>query len=127
MSEREGAPQERKLRGALTRYRVMAYVVGVWLIVLVLVAVPLKYLADSPTMVQIVGPVHGFLYMAYLVTVLDLAFRVRWSAVKTVLVMLAGTVPFVSFVAERKVRREMAAGSWLGPRRPPTPAGPRLR
>ena len=96
-------PEERRLRGALTRYRVMAYVVGVWLILLVLVAMPLKYFADSPTMVEIVGPVHGFLYMAYLVTAVDLAFRARWSTVKTVLVMLAGTVPFVSFVAERKV------------------------
>ena len=114
MSEREGAPQERKLRGALTRYRVMAYVVGVWLIVLVLVAVPLKYLADQPRLVEIVGPVHGFLYMAYLVTVLDLAFRARWPAVRTVLVMLAGTVPFVSFVAERKVRREMAGSAEAG-------------
>jgi integral membrane protein len=111
VSGREGSPQERRLRGALTRYRVMAYVVGVWLIVLVLVAVPLKYFADSPTMVEIVGPVHGFLYMAYLVTAVDLAFRARWSAVKTVLVMLAGTVPFVSFIAERKVSRELAVPS----------------
>jgi len=95
--------------GALTRYRVMAYVVGVWLIVLVLIAVPLKYLADSPGMVQVVGPIHGFLYMVYLVTVLDLAFRARWSPVRTVLVMLAGTIPFLSFVAERRVSREMAA------------------
>jgi integral membrane protein len=103
-------PQARTPKGALTRYRVMAYVVGVWLILLVLVAVPLKYLADSPTMVQVVGPIHGFLYMAYLVTALDLAFRARWSAVRTVLVMLAGTIPFLSFVAERKVSRELAGG-----------------
>lgn len=96
------------MRGALTRYRVMAYVVGVWLLVLVLVAMPLKYLADSPTLVQVVGPVHGFLYMAYLVTAVDLGFRARWTALRTVLVMLAGTIPFVSFVAERKVARELA-------------------
>ncbi len=108
MSEREGPAEERKLRGALTRYRVMAYVVGVWLVLLVLVAMPLKYFADSPTMVEIVGPVHGFLYMAYLATALDVAFRARWSAVRTVLVMLAGTVPFLSFYAERKVTRELA-------------------
>jgi integral membrane protein len=104
-----GPAGDRKLRGALIRYRVMAYVVGVWLVLLVLVAMPLKYFADSPTMVEIVGPVHGFLYMAYLATAVDLAFRVRWSAVKTVLVMLAGTVPFVSFYAERKVTAELAA------------------
>jgi integral membrane protein len=87
----------------------MAYVVGVWLVVLLLVAMPLKYLADSPGLVEVVGPVHGFLYMGYLATALDLAFRARWSAVRTVLVMLAGTVPFVSFVAERRVTRELAA------------------
>lgn len=95
------------MRGALTRYRVMAYVVGVWLILLVLVAVPLKYLADQPRMVEIVGPLHGFLYMIYLVTAVDVAFRARWSAVRTVLVMLAGTVPFLSFYAERRVTAEL--------------------
>lgn len=95
------------MRGALIRYRTMAYVVGVWLILLVLVAVPLKYLADAPALVRIVGPIHGFLYIVYLVTVVDLAFRTRWSPVRTVLVMLAGTVPFLSFVAERRVSREL--------------------
>jgi integral membrane protein len=97
------------MRRALTAYRVMAWVVGVWLIVLVFVAMPLKYLADSPTMVEIVGPVHGFLYMAYLAVTLTLAYRARWSPVRTILVMLAGTVPFMSFVAERRVTR------WLEP------------
>lgn len=97
------------MKGALLRYRVMAYVVGVWLVLLVLIAMPLKYFADSPEMVEIVGPVHGFLYMAYLATAVDLAFRLRWSAVKTILVMLAGTVPFVSFYAERKVTAELRA------------------
>ena len=97
------------MRRTFTAYRVMAWVVGVWLIVLVFVAMPLKYLADSPTMVEIVGPVHGFLYMAYLAVTIILAYRARWSPVRTILVMLAGTVPFMSFVAERRVTR------WLQP------------
>lgn len=87
---------------ALTRYRVMAWVVGCWLLLLVLVAMPLKYGFDSPGMVKVVGPVHGFLYMAYLVVTLDLARRFHWSPVRTVGVMLAGTVPFLSFVVERR-------------------------
>jgi len=94
------------VRNALLFYRVMAYVVGVGLLVLVLVAMPLKYLADSPALVAIVGPLHGFLYMVYLVATVGLAFKARWSAVKTVLVMLAGTIPFVSFVVERKVTEQ---------------------
>jgi integral membrane protein len=93
-------------RASLLFYRVLAYTVGVGLVILVLVAMPLKYFADSPTLVAIVGPLHGFLYMVYLVAAVNLAFRSRWSPVKTVLVMLAGTIPFLSFVAERKVTAE---------------------
>lgn len=86
---------------ALTRFRVVAYVVGVVLIVLMLVAMPLKYLADYPTLVEVVAPFHGFLYVVYLVVSFDLAMRARWPLSRTVLLLLAGTVPVVSFVAER--------------------------
>ena len=44
------------MRAALTRYRVIAYVVGVVLIVLVVIGMPLKYLADQPVVVETVGP-----------------------------------------------------------------------
>src|SRR5215475_8961287 len=90
------------MEAALTRFRVMAYVVGVLLLILVFVAVPLRYLADQPLLVSIVGPIHGFLYMVYLVTAFDLAVRAKWPFVRTVLVLLAGTIPVMSFVAERK-------------------------
>jgi integral membrane protein len=91
---------------ALTRYRVMAYVTGVLLLVLVFVAMPLKYFGDNDTPVAIVGVAHGWLYMVYLVTAFWLAYQRRWSATKTILVLLAGTVPFMSFVAERRVTRD---------------------
>lgn len=97
------------MRASLLFYRVLAYVVGVGLIILVLVGVPLKYLADSPGVVAVVGPMHGFLYMVYLLATVNLAFRARWSPVKTVLVMLAGTIPFLSFVAERRVTADELA------------------
>jgi len=91
------------VNAALTRFRVMAYIVGVFLLVLVFVAMPLKYLADQPTLVAVVGPAHGFLYMVYLVTAFDLAVRAKWPFGRTILVLLAGTIPVMSFVAERKV------------------------
>ena len=46
---------------------------------------------------------HGYLYMVYLVAGFLLAMRSRWSLVKTLLVMAAGTIPLMSFVAERRV------------------------
>jgi integral membrane protein len=91
------------LAKAYKPYRILAYVVGVVLVVLVLVAVPLKYAADVPQLVQLVGPVHGVLYIVYLLATFNLATKAKFSWRRTVLVMLAGTIPFVSFVAERSV------------------------
>jgi integral membrane protein len=86
---------------ALTRFRYIAWIVGVVLIVLMFVAMPMKYIGHDPTMVQLVSPVHGFLYMVYIVAAFMLAQQQRWSLGRTVLLLLAGTIPVLSFVAER--------------------------
>ncbi|MFI7598954.1 DUF3817 domain-containing protein [Actinoplanes sp. NPDC049681] len=96
------------MQGALTRYRIIAWIVGVVLVVLVLVGMPLKYAGDNDTVVATVGPVHGFLYMIYLVATFDLSRRAGWPLGRMLLVMLAGTVPFFSFWAERVVSRKWA-------------------
>jgi integral membrane protein len=95
--------------GALKRYRVMAYVVGVMLLVLVFVAIPIRYLGDNPRVSEIVSPIHGFLYIVYVVVAFDLGSRMRWPFRKTIWLCLAGTIPFVSFVMEPKVTREVKA------------------
>jgi integral membrane protein len=89
--------------GALTRFRVMAWVTGVMLLTLVFVAMPVKYIGDDDSLVRIVGVAHGWLYIVYIITALTLAYQARWRPLRTLLVLLAGTVPFASFVAERKV------------------------
>ena len=100
-------------RAALARYRVMAYVVGVLLAVLVLVGLPLKYLANDGRVVVWTGVPHGWLYMVLLITAYDLSRRVGWSLKWVVMIMLAGTVPGLSFVAEhyatKDVRTRLAA------------------
>lgn len=87
----------------------MAYIVGVVLLILT-VGMVLKYGFDEPIVVEAVGPMHGFLYVLYLITVIDLALKAKFSIVKTLLVMLAGTVPFLSFVAEHIVVRDVKGG-----------------
>ncbi|MEU5961530.1 DUF3817 domain-containing protein [Micromonospora parva] len=88
---------------ALTRYRVIAWIVGVALILLVVIGMPMKYAFDNPVVVETVGQAHGFLYMVYLAAAFDLSRRADWPLKRMILVMLAGTVPFVSFYAERRV------------------------
>ena len=100
---------------ALTRYRVIAWIVGVVLILLVVIGMPLKYLFDDPVVVETIGPAHGFLYMVYLVAAFDLSRRAGWSLKRMALVMLAGTVPFISFYAERRVSAWVAAAQRPAP------------
>jgi integral membrane protein len=88
---------------ALTRYRVLAYTVGSLLVILVLIGVPLQVFADSDGVEKVVGTLHGFLFLIYLLSTVDLAVRGRWSPVRIVLVLAAGLVPFLTFVAEHNV------------------------
>jgi integral membrane protein len=88
------------MKAALTRYRVMAYIVGVLLLLLVFVHVPLHYIWHIETPIAIL---HGWMFMIYVVTVIDLAFKCKWQIFpRTFLIAIAGTIPFLSFVAEHK-------------------------
>ena len=101
---------DRRVSAALIRYRVMAYVVGVMLLVLTLIAMPIKYIGHNDTPVAIVGVAHGVLYAIFFLVTLDLAARARWRPLSALLVVVAGTIPFLSFVAERKVTSRMRSG-----------------
>lgn len=100
------------LKSPLDRYRLLAYIVGIGLITLVFVGVPLKYWAHSPGVAKYVGTAHGFLYIVYLVTCLDIGLRYRLHPLRLLALASAGFVPFVSFIAERNttayIRRRLA-------------------
>jgi integral membrane protein len=116
--------------GAYRRFQVMAWVTGLVLAVMTVVGLPWKYLLgnDGATWYSVGWQLHGFLYMVYLVTVLDVAIRARWAPGRTALVALAGTVPFMSFVFERRLtrqlRRRAAAGAGRGSRTGAPAVGP---
>ena len=95
------------IKGALLRYRVMAWVVGILLVVLVVVGMPLKYLGDNDIVVVYTGVPHGWLYMVLLITAYDLGRRVKWPWLRLLLIAAAGTVPFLSFVAEHYATRDV--------------------
>ena len=97
-----------KIMAALGRYRIAAFVVGVGLLILCL-AMVLKYVFDQTWAVATWGPIHGILYIAYVILAFDLAYKDRWSAKGTVLVLLAGIIPVLSFYAEHVVRRKVLA------------------
>lgn len=95
--------------GVLVRYRVMAFTTATLLIVLVFLGIPLQLAAGRPGVVNVVGTMHGFLYLVYLVVAFELTRKMRVPKWQMVLVLLAGTVPFCAFIAERKLTRRFEA------------------
>lgn len=119
------------MKKALNRYRVMAYAVGVLLIVLCLIGVPLSNFDGSPMwagdkiptpnwfdegsradnlggfITSGLGTLHGWLYMIFLVFAFSLARKAKWSMPYTLGVLAAGTVPVLSFWAEHKATQRV--------------------
>ncbi|MFJ1704211.1 DUF3817 domain-containing protein [Kitasatospora sp. NPDC088346] len=97
-------------QSVLTRYRALAYVTGVLLILLTLGMVA-KYVLDvsgAAGFTTAVGIAHGWLYVVYLVLAFDLGTKAKWPIGKLAWVLLAGTVPTAVFFVERRVSREVA-------------------
>jgi len=99
--------------GALLRYRVMAIVTGVLLIVVF--AGMLRYVGvfeateSVETGLGILAQVHGFVYIVYVATVLQLWMQARWGYGRLATMFLGGIVPVLSFVIERRVTTEVRA------------------
>jgi len=109
----------------------MALVVGTGLAVLCFVGIPLQLAGILVTghnkwpwdsVVQIVGTAHGFFYIIYLVTCLDLAGRARFRTVQLLGMVGAGLLPLLAFYMERKVVKRVRAQLALGADAPPGPA-----
>ena len=90
---------------ALIVYRIFAWVTGTGLVLLCAAMVNEYVLGGSHKPVAIIGMCHGFLYMIYVVCTLVLAERCRWKPLRALIIAAAGTIPFASFVAERKVTK----------------------
>lgn len=110
----------RSVDGALLRYRVVAIIVSVLLVLLFGVGLPLQLAAHHGGVDAVVGTVHGvFFYPLYILLTLDLTRRVRMTPIQLVLTVAAGTIPLASFYAERRTTayvraRQAALGETTG-------------
>ena len=108
------------MHAAVLRYRVMAYITGVVLIVLCFVGIPLQ-IAGHPAVANIVGVVHGILYIIYLVCAWILARKLNLATKPTVIMLLAGTIPVMTFIVERWVTRRFINPALAGQAQPTVP------
>jgi len=95
------------------RYRVMAYITGVVLVFLCFVGIPLQ-IAGHPAIANNVGVVHGILYIIYLVFAWILSRKLQLANKPTVIMLLAGTVPIMTFIVERWITRRFISPALAG-------------
>lgn len=91
----------------LTRYRVMAYITAVWLLVFT-GAIVLKYGFDTGD-TMLISQIHGVLFIIYVIFAFDLGSKAKWPFGKLLWVLAAGCIPFASFFVEPQVTREARA------------------
>ena len=115
------------IRLAVRAYRTMAYVTGTMLCILVFICIPLQIWAHNNVPADIVGTLHGILYIVYIVIAFAMTRVVRMKVASpgTVIVLAAGTIPVLTFVVERWVSRAYIAPALAG--RAPSEQQPVLR
>lgn len=94
-----------QLFSTLGRLRLTGLLEGVSFIVLLLIAMPLKYAAGKPGMVSVVGMAHGVLFMLYIFLTVVAKIRYRWTWKKMLVLWVASAVPLGTFYADYKILR----------------------
>jgi len=91
---------------ALGRFRLIAITEGISYLVLLFIAMPLKYYAEMPSSVTYTGWVHGFLFILYILTLISASLNEKWNWKKTTLAFLASLIPFATFILDKNLRQE---------------------
>jgi integral membrane protein len=108
--EREARPP-RLLRTPIGRLRVIAFIEGCSFLLLLGLAMPLKYFFGMPLAVRLVGSVHGGLFLAFCAALLHAMMVERWSLLRGLLVFGSSLVPCGTFIMDPSLRREQAVQS----------------
>ena len=90
------------------RLRIIGYMEGITLLVLVFIAVPMKYYFDNPSLSKTLGPIHGAIFLLFLFNALSVGVEQNWKFKTTTWkVILACFIPFGTFYIDNKILRNL--------------------
>jgi len=90
-------------KSGIGRLRVIAFLEGCSLLLLVFVAMPIKYLLNVPEATQAIGLIHGILFIAFVATTLVISIHHKWNFGRLCMVMASSVLPFGTFYVDRKI------------------------
>ena len=91
------------LNSDIGRLRLIAFLEGISFIVLLFIAMPLKYMADEPQMVKIVGGIHGLLFVLFIIFTMVVWLGKKLTFMKSFWLFLSSLVPFGTFLADIRI------------------------
>lgn len=100
------------LKTKIGRLRIIGFLEGVSLLVLVFVAVPMKYMTQNPSLTKIMGPVHGALFLLFIFNALSVGVEQQWKFRSTTWkVLVACVIPFGTFYIDSRILRPLSRES----------------
>ena len=95
-------------KSKIGQLRIIAFLEGISLLVLVFIGMPFKYWLNNPSVVKTLGPIHGILFLLFVVSTIGVAVNQNWSFKTTTWkVLLASFIPFGTFYIDKKILREV--------------------
>ncbi len=91
----------------LQRFRIIAIIEGISYLVLLFIAMPLKYFADYPYMVTYLGWLHGVLFVIFGVLLIQAWGTYRWSFMKACIAFISSLIPFGTFIFDRELKKDL--------------------
>ncbi len=92
------------IKTKIGRLRVIGFLEGVSLLVLIFIAMPLKHYFNNPSVTKLLGPIHGALFLLFIFNTLSVAIEYQWKFKTTTWkVILACLIPFGTFYIDRKI------------------------
>jgi integral membrane protein len=92
-----------------TVFRIIALLEGVSYILLLFIAVPIKYFGEDPTYVKLLGMPHGLLFIFYIVIAIWISSDMKWKKKDLMLILLASVIPFGTFYVDKIYLKESHA------------------
>jgi integral membrane protein len=91
---------------AIGRLRIAGIAEGISYLLLLFVAMPVKYIAGNPGAVWYIGWVHGLLFMLFILALIVVKITMEWNFRRTIIAFLAALIPFGTFVLDKSLRKE---------------------
>jgi integral membrane protein len=94
------------MKTSLSRFRIIGIAEGISFLVLLGIAMPLKYYAGLPMAVKYTGWIHGLLFILYVAALAQVSFSRKWPILKILLVFVASLIPFGTIILDSRLKKE---------------------